>query len=305
MEEFNKSHSLRYTEIQTAVKDLEDKIIKRGDLSYISTSQQVYIIQQLASFPMGQHILLTGGANAFWTDYMIAYPQIQKNLAASMLNLNRLEYYIIFECLSVLAQRELFRTSQKIAQKHLKDNATLASIPCGLMRDFLELDFSKTNNVQLLGADLDLEAMEHAKKLASNLNITNIEFTQQNAWNLKLPKQVDYINSIGLNVYEEDRARVIELYKQFYDTLKPSGILFTGVLTYPPGSEKPSDWSIDILSPEQIEMEKIIIEDIYDLTFQNYRTLDEIKDDFFKAGFKKVEVTLDKFKVFPAIVATK
>ncbi len=305
LEKDNITHLEKWDAIEKACACHKEKIRKNGDLPYITAEKLENLVDEFVKFPLGQHILLTGGANGIWTDYLICYPWAQTDVASKMLNLNRMEYFLIFESLSVVAQRELFLSSQKEAQKHVKEGCRLLSLPCGVMRDLLTLDFSKVQDYTLIGIDLDPESLNAAKALANELSISNIELIQDNAWEFVLDTPVDFINSIGLNVYVKDRKRVIALYRQFYQALKPGGTLFTGVLTYPPEREKTSDWIMGNIPLHHCEMEKILADDILDLHFENYRTMDEIKEDFIEAGFSKVEIIPDRCCIFPAVIATK
>jgi hypothetical protein len=56
---------------------------------------------------------------------------------------------------------------QKLAQSLLKENVVLASIPCGLMRDLLTLDFSNIDHFGLIGVDIDTESLDFAKELGN------------------------------------------------------------------------------------------------------------------------------------------
>ena len=304
METANITHPNRFEDVSSAKKTFVERIVSRGDLPYVSVHEQLKVLEEFSKTSLGRHIILTGGANGLWTDYMISYPWRKGIHAGSMLTMSRLEYYVVFECLSVLAQRELFLRSQQVAQEHVKEGAVLVSLPCGVMRDLLELDFSKVKDINLIGIDIDREAVEAAKKLADQRNVDQVNFLMEDAWELRLSKEADFLSSIGLNVYESNRDRVVALYGRVYEALKPQGVFFTGVLTYPPGFEKQSDWSPS-LKKEQIAMDKILIEDVLDLEFQNYRTLEEIKEDFNRAGFKDVMIYPDKNCIFPAVIARK
>jgi SAM-dependent methyltransferase len=304
-EKDNITHLKKWVAVESACACHKQKIRKNGDLPYITAEKLEDLVDEFVKFPVGQHILLTGGASGAWTDYMICYPWAQKDVASKMLALSRMEYFLIFESLSVVAQRELFLRSQKEAQKHVKEGCTLLSLPCGVMRDLLTLDFSGAKDYTLIGVDLDPESLNAAQALANELNISNTQLIQDNAWEFILDTPVDFINSIGLNVYVSDRKRVTALYRQFYQALKPGGVLFTGVLTYPPEREKESDWKMSLIPPHHYEMEKILVDDILELHFENYRTMDEIREDFIEAGFSKVEIIPDQRCIFPAVIATK
>ncbi|MBS0629625.1 MAG: methyltransferase domain-containing protein [Verrucomicrobia bacterium] len=304
-EDANKSHPIRYSDYADAAEVIKKRIKAQRDIPNCSYDQVCQILDHLMNSPLGRHILQTGGANGIWTDYMISFPWVQKNIVGRMLSMNRLEYFIIFEMPSVLAQRELFLHSQKIAQRHIKANNTLASLPCGVMRDLLELDANPKANVQFVGIDIDNESLSAAKKLAQEKGISNVSFEQKDAWNLGIFSEFDFITSIGLNCYEPDRGRVVELYRQIYQSLKPGGTFFTGVLTYPPGYGAHSDWDLTAIPKYHIEMDQLLTRDILDLQYQNYRTLDEIEDDFRNAGFSTVSVYPDRYRIFPAVIAVK
>lgn len=304
-DESNITHSQKWNNVEAAFEAHKKKFNELGNVLGVSVESLELILKEMTKFPMGRHILMTGGANGIWTDYMISYPWVQKDVASKMLTMNRLEYFIIFECLSVVAQRELFLFAQKEAQKHVKEGCRLVSLPCGVMRDLLELDYSGVSKYSLIGVDLDLESIQAAHKLAFEEEISNVQFVQDDAWKFEAEEPVDFINSIGLNVYESDRERVVELYRQFAKSLKKGGVLFTGVLTYPPGWEKKSDWILENIPEGHYEMDKIVIDDVLALHWQNYRTLEEIEEDFLGAGFSKVEIIPDRYCVFPAVIATK
>lgn len=301
----NKSHSIRFHDHSIAVDAIKNRIKAKGCLPNFSYEQACQILDNLSSFPLGRHILQTSGANGIWTDYMISFPWLEENLAGKMLSMNRLEYFIIFEMPSVLAQRKLFLHSQKIAQNHVKSNNTLASIPCGVMRDLLELEVSPKENVFFVGIDVDAESLDAAKKTAREKGIRNVRFEQKDAWNLEIHSEFDFVTSIGLNCYEHDRDRVVALYRQIYQALKPGGTFFTGVLTYPPGCGNHSDWNTKVIPKYHAEMDQILTRDILDLKFQNYRALNEIDIDFRKAGFTNISVFPDRYRIFPAVIAKK
>lgn len=301
----NKTHAIRFHDYSTALAAIKDRIKAKDYLTNYTYEQVCQILDSLSSFPLGRHILVTNGANGIWTDYMISFPWLEENLAGKMLAMNRIEYFIIFEMPTVLAQRELFLQSQKVAQNFVRAKNTLASIPCGVMRDLLSLEFNSSANVFIVGIDIDTESLNAAKKLAREKGVNNVRFEQKDAWNLEIYSEFDFVTSIGLNCYEQDQDRVIELYRQVHNALKPGGTFFTGVLTYPPGSGNHSDWKIEAMPKFHAEMDVLLTRDILDLKFQNYRTLAEIEIDFRKAGFTNISVIPDRYCIFPAVIAVK
>ena len=88
------------------------------------------------------------------------------------------------------------------------------------MRDLLSLDFSRSRDNLLLGVDIDQKAIDEAKILAKQIRAPHTEFSLQNAWDLELSHKADFICSIGLNVYESNKAKLVDLYSQFRKNLK-------------------------------------------------------------------------------------
>ena len=298
----NRSHRPFESDIETLCSTLKSKVISRGNLAHVDVSQQLQLIEELSSFNLGKHILRNRGANAFWTDYLIFPPTEPTDLS-----LSNLERFLLYQSPHVIAQRELFHILQSVLQNSIKDNNKISSIPCGTMRDLLSLDISTTKNLKLVGVDIDPEALSlaHNRSLGVKNHTAQIEFVEQDAWALPFQNEFDIITSIGLNVYESDRFSVIDLYKQFYNSLRPTGKLLTGVLTYPPGFETPSDWKHEAISSDILWLERVLYFDILDLNWKNFRSLEEIQSDFIAAGFSKVDVICDSRCVFPAIIATK
>jgi SAM-dependent methyltransferase len=278
-------------------KDLKDKIIKRGDLSYISIEDQLKYIDELSQFPLGQILLEKGSIDTFWTDFIISG---NKKIC------NKLEDFILNRSPFTLAWREVLQNFKRIAQKSIKDNMILASIPCGAMRELLELDYSQVSNVTILGIDIDPSSLSLAKELADKRNLSqNLQLYQHDAWQLPYNCELDLITSCGLNIYVSDKQKVLDLYRQFFKALKPKGKLIIGFLTYPPYEEKPSEWRIDHLFPEDILLEKILYKDILDVQWHNFRTSWEFENELKEVGFSEIRFFYDKLYVFPTVVAIK
>lgn len=301
-----KTHSPIFSGLNEGIQNFKNKFISRGDLTHITVREQALILDELSSFDLGKHILLSGGANGFWTDYMIS-PQEYLNLEDSLQNnLSLIEMFFLYHSPVILAQRELFGLSQKAAQNLLGNDKTFASVPCGVMRDLLTLDFSLNNEISLVGIDIDPLSLKHAEKLAKSLGIKNAIFVEGDAWNLEYKEEFDFISSIGLNVYEEDHGKVINLYSQLYKALKSGGVLFTGVLTWPPYIDlNKSEWRVEKILKFDLHMEEVIHKNILDIKWLNFRVLSEIENEFKEAGFSEVEILKDSRCIFPAVVARK
>ena len=297
LESTNKTH-VKLDSHTEVVKKIKTKIVERGELSHISVDRQLVLVDQLCSFPFGRYILERKGANGFWTDYLISYQNKEEVLPP-------VGEFILNRSLIVLSHRERFRIYQNLLQNLIKEDVILASIPCGLMRDLLTLNFSKISNYQLYGIDIDEESLALAKNLANDLGIKKINLIQGDAWQLNYQEKFDVITSSGLNVYESCPSKVINLYENFYKALKPGGSLIISVLTYPPGEKQQTDWNLDNISPDDIMMENVVYKDILDLNWRNFRTASEIDKDFKRAGFLNISIYFDKNRIFPTVLAQK
>lgn len=302
----NRSHHRECSSFQEAVALLKEKICRRGDLPHVSIERQLELVDQLCSFPFGRYILERKGANGFWTDYLISHPTGQPpTLYQECGSPSFVEEFILNRSLLVLAHRERFSIYQKLMQKLLVENIVLASIPCGLMRDLITLDYSEITNFKLVGIDIDEESLSLARNLADTRNLHNIELLHQDAWQTNFNEEFDVITSSGLNVYESDSEKILDLYHRFFTALKPGGSLIISVLTYPPGESKPTDWNLKEINPEDLLMEQILYKDILNLHWRNFRSEDELEKEFQKVGFSKITVYFDKLRIFPTIHAEK
>lgn len=216
-----------------------------------------------------------------------------------------MESWFLNECPIIVAHQERFKIFQKLTQNLLKDHITLASIPCGLMRDLITLDFSSITHFELLGIDIDPESLFLAKQLARQKGIVNIRLIQKNAWDLAMQQEIDVITSSGLNVYEPDRQKVLDLYKQLFIALRPGGHLIISALTYPPEEEKETDWDTTNISQDTLLLDRIIHRDILNITWRNFRTSSELEEEFKQVGFSDICVHFDTHRIFPTILAKK
>lgn len=307
-----KTHLPIYKQLADAVSSIKLKIrnkVNRHEVEDCIRSYSDCILEDLQQFDLGRHILLTGGANGKWTDYMISPLEHLSTENLEKGTTSMLESFLLFHSPIVLAQRELMELIRKKAQEfvaNVKDDIALASIPCGVMRDLLSLKFPNPEKVSLFGIDLDPEALKIAKELSKSLHIHNVTFMAKDAWCLGYQNTFDFISSIGLNVYEPNKEAVVDLYRQFYKSLKPGGILCTGVLTWPPFfNEKKSEWKVEEIGDCELYFEALLHKDIIDSKWMNFRMLSEIEDEFKLAGFSDVEIVQDSRSIFPAVFAIK
>ena len=259
-------------------------------------NEEMELLEQLSQFELGRFLLLNKGLNGYWTAYIILHGLKQQNLPP-------LETWVLRHAPTVKAAQERFRVFQKVLQEKLKDNTIIASVPCGLMDDLLTLDYSNKHNIRLVGIDLDKKSLDLAQEQSKRINISNIDFIQSDAWKLKNNEEFDIITSNGLNIYEPDDEKVIALYRQFHQALKPKGILITSFLTPPPSLSKESPWRN--VNQQDALKQKVIFSDIIGVTWQAFRTEEKTRKQLERAGFEVLEVIYDSQGIFPAVVARK
>ncbi len=278
--------------LEDEIQKLKETIRQQGDLPHTTIKEQLELLNDLAQFPLGQFLIQNKGLNGLWTDYILMHA---KRGRVTDKPLSTLEDFMLNRAPTVLATQERFGIFQEELQKRCQNGVTLASIPCGLMSDLLTLD---TTDCELLGIDIDKESLE---KVSCDRVIT----IEGDAWTTPLPHQVDVITSNGLNIYEPDETRVIELYRQFYDNLKPGGTLITSFLTPPPALSSDSEWILDKINPEDARLQKVIFADILAATWQVYRTSEETTRQLEIAGFHEIEIIKGKAGIFPTVIAHK
>lgn len=119
--------------------------------------------------------------------------------------------------------------------------------------------------MQYTRVDIDAESLDLAQQFARKKGIPNVVFYQKDAWQMQFHEEFDVILSSGLNVYEPDPDKVLELYGKFFKALKPGGSLIISVLTYPPDESHETDWNLAAIPSEDLLMEKILLKEILHL----------------------------------------
>lgn len=191
------------------------KLITKKNIS-LPLNEELDLLDQLSEFELGRFLLANKGLNGYWTSYIINH-RFKKE------KLHPLEEWILYHAPSVKATQERFKIFQKILQNRLENGMKIISIPCGIMDDLLTLDYGEIKEIHLTGVDLDATSLELAQKNAKKNNLINVDLLQQDAWNLNICEEYDILTSNGLNIYEPDDSKVINLYEQFNKILKTGG----------------------------------------------------------------------------------
>ena len=257
------------------------------------------VLNQLASFDLGRHLLLNGSLNGYWTRYCMVLPHPAGTL-------HPLEEFLINKIF--LSARERFRIFQEQLQKRLGNDMALASIPSGLMDDLLGLNFQGLDGVTLTGFDIDPASVEGALEIAKQYNLpasVRMQTQAMDAWDVgsKFPETFNIISSNGLNFYVTDPEMELALYRSFADALKSGGSLITSFLTPPPSASAASPWLN--VRPEMLTMRKLIFSDILGVKWRNYNTPAQMMDKLRRAGFADFEIIYDGRRIYPTIIAGK
>ncbi len=293
----NLSHEQRGPDWQAAKQALGCKIKKRGDLPHVSVQKQLELLDQLGEFELGQFLIERGGLNGYWTHYVL-HTVVQL--------LPPLEIFLLLASPTSLAMQQRFSIFKDLIQKQIREGCSFASLPSGLMGDLLDLDYSAIDNFSLHGIDLDPETLISAKNYAEEKGLLpHCHFSQKDAWQLKLNEEFDLITSNGLTIYEPDDEKVTLLYRQFYNALKPSGMLVTSFLTPPPSPGSKTEWKLDLVNLQDASLQKILFVDILAGKWQVFRAEETVKAQLLKAGFRDIEIHYDKAHIFPTVVAKK
>jgi len=258
--------------------------------------QELEMLRQLEQFELGRFLLSNKGLNGYWTSYLILHGLKEENL-------HPLEKWILESAPAVRATRERFHIFQRVLTKNLQDNITIASIPCGIMDDLTSLNTRDFRNINYVGIDYDNHSIDLAKSNSNAAQNVSVRFYQQDAWDLKFDSEFDIITSNGLNIYEPDDDKVVSLYKNFYQSLKPNGVLITSFLTPPPSVSEESTWKN--YSSADVIKQKALFVDIIGVNWQAFRTEKQTREQLEKAGFSNIEFTYDSQGMFPTVIARK
>ena len=302
------SHNFENEALKTTVEQIKQKIYLSGNKLGITVSEQIEIVEALTRFPLGAFVLQNRGTDGYWTDYMIQH-QFQGRISGVDSHgrpLTEFEKVFLDKFPMVLATQQRAVLFRRAIQPYVKENAVLASLPCGLMRDLLGLNFTDIEHIRLVGLDLDIKSLQGAEKLAADYGLSEfVEFHQVDAWHQSFVEEFTLLTSNGLNVYEPDDHKVLDLYRGFFRALKPGGILVTSCITPPPVFDKHSEWDLSQIDSEGLLLQQIIFAHILGFNFQGLRSSVTTRTQLKLAGFQNIQVTWDRAGVFPTLVAKK
>jgi hypothetical protein len=294
MTKTSKAESLEGQDQQAHVAQIRKRLTAATNLT-MPLAQELTFLEELSEFDLGRFLIANQRLNGFWLSYMITDAPL-KDLK------NPLEYWLINHAPAAQATRERFHIFQDQLQKYATSGMTIASIPCGPMHNLMEPTLPQ--DIKFVGVALDPESLNLSKESAEKYKKDTVSsFMQQDPWHLGVSDSYDIISSNGLNIYEPDDAKVVDLYKQFFMALKSGGILITSFMTPPPEASKDSPWKN--FNQEDLLKQNAIFNDILQVKWQSFRTEAQVRTHLKEAGFDIVDVIYDKQGMFPAIVARK
>lgn len=266
--------------------------LEKSDNLFLPLKETLELLHELASFSLGRFLLHNRGLNGYWTSYIF-----RNNPEPDTLEL---ESWLLNQSFYVMARERFYMFQEEITKK-LHSNMTLASIPSGLMDDFLFLDFSRYSNIQLVGIDADTESLTLARQNANERGFSNeqVSLMQKDAWNLEINAEFDLIASNGLNMYESCENRLIALYSNFYNALKPEGTLLISFIPPPPKHIE------SLVSAENFLKERAIFGDIVQINYLNFCTEESMTSQLQSTGFTIENIRYNEKGMAPVIVAKK
>lgn len=264
--------------------------------SHLPLEEEMKLLEQLNSFAMGRFLLENKVFNGYWASYII-------NAQTTDFHHNQLEKWILFVDPGIKANRERFYIFRQQLHKYIESNMKIASIPCGLMDDLLNLNYTNLCNIKIVGIDMDIESIKLAAENAQKRNIKNVSFIKDCVWNMDLENCFDIITSNGLNIYVKNCEKAMQMYKNINRALKKNGILITSFITPSPIFSDHSTWTNYKL--EDLKKDYAIFFDIIGMKVANFQTEDHVRLQLEEAGFEIIDVIYDSQNIFPTIVARK
>lgn len=296
------THEASALNLSSVMEELKQRIIQTGDRLDTTVEEQLDLLEQLSKFGFGQCLIVNRGITGSWTRHMVLYPRWREEFPEEEAMLTPLNRWLLERSPVILATQQRFNYFQKLLAENIQDNMIATSIPCGVMDDLLTLNLSKLSNIKLVGIDLDKDAIQGAKQTAKKYHLEKqTSFIQSDAWQINQNKQFDIITSNGLNFYESNDKKVVELYKQFYFALKKGGKLIASFLTPPPSLSQESPWDMEKINPEDLRLQKVIFSYILSVRFQAHRTEKQTIDQLTEAGFENIQILYDHAKIFPTV----
>lgn len=284
-------------ETKNIVYEIKNRLIENQSSLVLPLEDTLTLVDELATFDLGIFLLHNRGLNGYWTSYIFTEQCDSEDT-------HPLKYWLMENSLLCQA-RERFIRFKNLLKNEIDHVDAIASIPCGVMDELLDQDYRGRSNVKLFGIDLDPESIAYAKKKSHRVGLSEICFFDvKDAWSLDYSDEFDVITSNGLNMYESNPERLIELYRNFASALKSGGHLYISFLT-PPPPPGDSEWQKYGIPQADLMKEFSIFGDILQATYLNFVSEDEIRAQMEDAGLVVTDVYYNERGVLPILKAVK
>lgn len=284
-------------DINALAEDTIQKLKLQENL-LVPFSTAISIVQNLTEFELGRSLMTIGQLTSSLVDYLCHHDTSPSN--------HPFETWFLSKAPKIRAARERYYITRDILQNHLKSNINFGVMPCGVISKVAELDYSKVQNVKIVGYDNDVYGLVKAEKQMQPLvdqGIINLYLLKRNIWLLDEDNQYDIILSNRLSVLEHDTNKVLGLFKQIYKALKPEGVFICSFFT-PSPLEAPGKSTWLNVDEEDLLLEHTIFVDI--MNFQPAARFESEFEMLLKgAGFEIFDIVFDTHRVYPTIVAKK
>lgn len=298
------SHKSSNLSIDHLIQSKRDSFLSTNFENFEYKNKAEILFEELIKSELGQFILEHKGFNAYWTEYVCSYPDYKKQ--GKKIPSNLFELFVLEKSLLGRATQERYQIFKQVIQKYFKNGVRFASLPCGLMSDFLLLDCTGIEDFKFIGLDLDNIALEQAKANALIKGLQQYcEFYQVDAWKIEFYKKFDLMVSNGLNIYEQDDNKIISLYQRFFESLNNTGVLIVSTITPSPLESNESSWNMNLINQEDLHLQKIIFQDILEVKFQARRSIQKTIEQLKEARFSEFEILPDSLGMFVTIIAHK
>lgn len=297
------SHSDTEVDLDQALAEARNRIANQ-DCDDATKKENLRLLEELATFGLGEYIIRHGGANGFWTDYFLTHQWRRgTDLVADMSSLER---FILDKSPIILATQERFQIFLEQNQQAVRNGAKLACVPSGLMGELLYLDYSGIKDIELVGIDLDQDSLKQAMTLAQEKGLEHfVTFDKEDAWHLHADSAFDLITSNGLNIYVQEEEKLVALYRSFFSALAPGGKLVTSFVTPPPTITDRCEWNFDAINLDDLNFQKRLFTEVLQGKWQCYCSSEKMEAILSKVGFSDITFHYDRQHMFPAIVAEK
>ncbi|MCX2730644.1 class I SAM-dependent methyltransferase [Saccharopolyspora sp. NFXS83] len=277
--------------------------LRSTDRLILDLDEELAVLAGLQEFPLGRFLLRNQGLNGYWTSYIFRYEPGTPTESDT-------EFWLLNRSLLSGARERYHRFRAEIARS-ITDGAVLASVPCGVMDDLVRQDYGDAPGARLVGIDIDEESLALAVENAKSRGLGDrTDVVLADAWKLGIDSEFDLLVSNGLNMYEPDSGRLVELYRNFARALRPGGRLLLSFLTPPPpppweAPERAGEWERYGIAEHDLRRELALFGDIIQAKYLNFVSEADTRAQLAEAGLEVEHVGYSEGGVLPVISAVR